>query len=84
MQYMSAPERRTTFDQVPELYDRVRPGYPPELFDDLELVAGLTPDSSVLEIGPATGQAPPLCPAVVSLIAKTMRAKRGLLEDGRR
>ena len=57
MQDMSAPERRTTFDQVPELYDRARPGYPPELFDDLELVAGLTPDSSVLEIGAGTGQA---------------------------
>jgi SAM-dependent methyltransferase len=57
MQYMSAPERRSTFDQVPELYDRVRPGYPSELFDDLELVAGLTPDSSVLEIGAGTGQA---------------------------
>ena len=57
MEYMSAPERRTTFDQVPELYDRVRPGYPPELFDDLEVVAGLTPESNVLEIGAGTGQA---------------------------
>ncbi len=29
-----------TFDEDAELYDRARPGYPPELFDDLDALAG--------------------------------------------
>ena len=45
------------FNQVPELYDRVRPGYPDELFADLTAVAGLGARSSVLEVGCGTGQA---------------------------
>jgi len=48
---------RATFDQAAELYDRVRPGYPPALFDDLAGLAGMGPGSRVLEIGPGTGQA---------------------------
>ncbi|HSP74120.1 MAG TPA: class I SAM-dependent methyltransferase [Gaiellaceae bacterium] len=48
---------RATFDGDAELYRRARPGYPPELFDDLEELAGLAPGSRVLEIGPGTGQA---------------------------
>jgi len=48
---------RATFDEVAELYDRARPGYPPELFDDLVALAGLGPASRVLEIGCGTGQA---------------------------
>jgi hypothetical protein len=27
---------RTTFDEVAELYDRARPDYPPQIFDDLK------------------------------------------------
>ncbi len=44
------------FDNVPEIYDRVRPTYPPELFD--ELFAYL-PDGALrgVEIGPGTGKA---------------------------
>jgi SAM-dependent methyltransferase len=49
--------RRSTFDQVAELYDRARPGYPSALFDDLAELAGIGPGSRVLEIGPGTGQA---------------------------
>jgi SAM-dependent methyltransferase len=45
------------FDEVPELYDRVRPGYPDELFADLVAVTGLDEASSVLEVGCGTGQA---------------------------
>ncbi len=45
------------FDEVPDLYDRVRPGYPDELFADLATIAGLAPGSSVLEVGCGTGQA---------------------------
>lgn len=48
---------RTTFDEVAELYDRARPGYPSELFDDLVALAGLEPGSRVVEIGCGTGQA---------------------------
>jgi SAM-dependent methyltransferase len=45
------------FDEVPELYDRVRPTYPDELFDDLVTISGISAESSVLEVGCGTGQA---------------------------
>lgn len=45
------------FNEVPELYDRVRPGYPDELFADLATVTGMDEGSSVLEVGCGTGQA---------------------------
>ncbi|MCX5231086.1 class I SAM-dependent methyltransferase [Streptomyces sp. NBC_00233] len=46
-----------TFDEDAELYDRARPGYPPDLYDDLARFAGARPGSRVLEIGCGTGQA---------------------------
>lgn len=45
------------FNEDPALYDRVRPGYPDELFGDLEALVGLHEQSSVLEVGCGTGQA---------------------------
>jgi SAM-dependent methyltransferase len=42
---------------VPELYQRARPSYPVELFDDLEELAGLAEGARVLEVGCGTGQA---------------------------
>ncbi len=48
---------RTIFEQVAVLYDRARPTYPAELFDDLAELAGLSQGSRVLEIGPGTGKA---------------------------
>jgi SAM-dependent methyltransferase len=45
------------FDEVPELYDRVRPTYPEELFADLVTLTRIHEDSSVLEVGCGTGQA---------------------------
>jgi SAM-dependent methyltransferase len=57
---MSSPDRdllKTTFDQDAELYDRTRPGYPEQLFDDLVELSGLRPDSRLLEIGCGTGHA---------------------------
>lgn len=46
---------RPTFDEATELYDRARPRYPAELFDDLANLAGLNPGARVLEIGSGTG-----------------------------
>ena len=48
---------RTTFDQVPELYDRARPNYPRHLFDDLVSLAQLRAEARLVEIGCGTGQA---------------------------
>jgi trans-aconitate methyltransferase len=48
---------RTTFDQVPELYDRARPNYLPQLFDDLVSLAQLPQKARLVEIGCGTGQA---------------------------
>ncbi|MER5895917.1 methyltransferase domain-containing protein, partial [Streptomyces sp. NPDC001876] len=45
------------FDEDAELYDRARPGYPPELYDGLAELAGARPGSRVLEVGCGTGQA---------------------------
>jgi SAM-dependent methyltransferase len=46
---------RITFDEDAELYDRVRPGYPYRMFDDLAQLAGVGPGCRVLEIGAGTG-----------------------------
>ncbi|HEY7069082.1 MAG TPA: methyltransferase domain-containing protein, partial [Acidimicrobiales bacterium] len=45
------------FDEVPELYDRVRPAYPDQLYADLVAITGVDERSSVLEVGCGTGQA---------------------------
>jgi SAM-dependent methyltransferase len=51
-----SPERlRATFDEAAELYDRARPRYPAEVFDDLADLGGLNPGARVLEIGSGTG-----------------------------
>ncbi len=50
-------ELRATFDQDADLYDRARPGYPDELFQDLARLGRLGAGSRVLEIGVGTGQA---------------------------
>jgi SAM-dependent methyltransferase len=48
---------RETFDRAAESYQRARPDYPGELFDDLSRVAGLAPGDRLLEVGCATGKA---------------------------
>ncbi len=45
------------FDEVPDLYDRVRPGYPAELIADLVAETDLGDNARVLEVGCGTGQA---------------------------
>ena len=57
---MTGPDQRALgrlFDEVPELYDRVRPAYPGELFADLAAITALHRGSPVLEVGCGTGQA---------------------------
>jgi SAM-dependent methyltransferase len=54
---LSRRRLRETFEEVAELYDRARPGYPDALFDDLVELAGLGPGCRVLEIGCGTGKA---------------------------
>jgi len=45
------------FGEVAEVYDRARPGYPDELFDDLVRMGELAAGDPVLEIGAGTGKA---------------------------
>jgi len=47
---------RSVFDGAAERYDRVRPGYPRAVVDDVVALTGVTRDSRVLEIGCGTGQ----------------------------
>jgi 2-polyprenyl-3-methyl-5-hydroxy-6-metoxy-1,4-benzoquinol methylase len=57
---MTGPDRGDlgrVFNEVPELYDRVRPAYPDELFADLVATTGMDRRSPVLEVGCGTGQA---------------------------
>jgi SAM-dependent methyltransferase len=49
------PQLRLTFEEVPELYDRVRPTYPTALFDDLAEI--VRPGAELLEVGCGTGKA---------------------------
>lgn len=45
------------FGSVAETYARLRPGYPPAAFEDIVSLTGIPDGGSILEIGPATGQA---------------------------
>lgn len=48
---------RQTFDAAAERYDRARPDYPEQLFDDLVQLAALQPGDHLLEVGAGTGKA---------------------------
>jgi SAM-dependent methyltransferase len=50
-------EGRRLFGADPETYDRARPGHADRVYEVLVERCGLGPGSSVLEIGPGTGQA---------------------------
>jgi SAM-dependent methyltransferase len=48
---------KRTFDQDAELYDKARPEYPEQIFDDLFVLGGLARTAAVLELGCGTGKA---------------------------
>ena len=48
-------ELRKVFDTIPEQFGRYRPRYTPALFADLIEYAALSPEKTVLELGPGTG-----------------------------
>jgi SAM-dependent methyltransferase len=50
-------EQRLVFGEVADTYDRVRPGYPSALVDDVLAFAGLEDGDRVLEVGCGTGKA---------------------------
>jgi SAM-dependent methyltransferase len=50
-------EGRVVFGRDPAGYERGRPGHPERVYDVLRARCGLGPGTSVLEIGPGTGQA---------------------------
>jgi SAM-dependent methyltransferase len=45
------------FNAVADTYDARRPGFPPEVFEEVAATTGLGRGSPVVEIGPGTGQA---------------------------
>lgn len=51
----SPTDIRLSFNEVAEIYDRVRPSYPADLFD--ELFEMLPAEPRLVEVGPGTGQA---------------------------
>ena len=80
---------RATFDEDPAAYDRVRPVAPAAVFDDLVALAGLGAGSSIVEIGPGTGQATrPLAARGLRVLALELgprlaeRARQNLAELG--
>jgi SAM-dependent methyltransferase len=48
---------RELFGRDPETYDRARPGHPERVYEILVERCGLGPGTSVVEVGPGTGQA---------------------------
>ena len=50
-------EQRFIFDEVAEIYDRVRPRYPEVLIDDVIYLSRIAPYGRILEVGCGTGQA---------------------------
>lgn len=50
-------KRSEIFDEVAQLYDAVRPGYPEALIEDVIELANLSCSATILEVGTGTGKA---------------------------
>ncbi|MCL1994672.1 MAG: class I SAM-dependent methyltransferase [Defluviitaleaceae bacterium] len=50
-------DKRTHFDDIVLTYDRVRPEYPSELYEDILKYIGQSPGKTAVEIGAGTGKA---------------------------
>jgi SAM-dependent methyltransferase len=48
---------RETFNRSADVYDRIRPGYPDTLVDDVIRLSGIPDQGHILEIGCGTGKA---------------------------
>jgi len=48
---------RVAFEEVADLFDEIRPGYPDELVTDVLSLSGIPPDGRILEIGCGPGNA---------------------------
>jgi SAM-dependent methyltransferase len=48
---------KTTFNEVAQLYDEARPGYPDQLIEDVLALSEISPEGSILEIGCGPGKA---------------------------
>jgi SAM-dependent methyltransferase len=73
--YSCPVDLRETFDEDAERYDRIRPGYPARMFDDLA-AAGVPRGARVLEIGCGTGQATvPLAERGYDIVAVELGAR---------
>src|SRR5207302_4564398 len=49
------PDKRLSFNEVPDIYDEIRPSYPAALYD--VLFEMFPPRPAIVEVGPGTGQA---------------------------
>jgi SAM-dependent methyltransferase len=47
---------RTTFNEVAEIYDEARPGYPKQLIEDIISLSNKPDDGKILEVGCGTGK----------------------------
>jgi ubiquinone/menaquinone biosynthesis C-methylase UbiE len=71
----SSQRRRECFDDVADLYDKARPGYPADLLRDLIELTGVGPGRRILEIGCGTAQLTvPLAQTGASLVAVELGA----------
>ena len=55
--YEKRQHLRNTFNRSADVYDRIRPGYPAALIDDVINLSGIPEHGRILEIGCATGKA---------------------------
>ncbi|MCK4806644.1 MAG: class I SAM-dependent methyltransferase, partial [Candidatus Aegiribacteria sp.] len=56
LRYKKWQHLRNTFNRSADVYDRIRPGYPTTLIDDVINLSGIPEHGRILEIGCATGK----------------------------